>query len=1020
MGQSSDDLLQNDSFVALGGRILTGRTALFLGAGSSLGSQAPTTSELSRLIGRNVLHTELEYPLADMVDFADGGPGRRAVNQEIVQALRSLEPSESLTQLAALPWTEVFSVNFDDLFEKALAALGLDANVYISPQNFDRPSSHGTPLYMLHGSIKAPNDPDMGLVLTQDDISRAAHKRASFYHQLINSLLDREIIYIGFSLTDSDFRRIIGEVNDSVDNRQNLIPRGYAVFPDPPPFAVDFWDTKKISIVDSTMENFVEALATLRRGKTVQPITVGSEPRLPRFLANMDPTSVDAEEMEWAFDFPELDDGQPNANTFLRGAPPNWAAIRERVDAERDIADNFLEDILIDPSEEPPSGNRRATIFALLSGYAGSGKTTLAKRLAWQLAHSWGRPVLWAREPARLHLDLIENAVTQAKQRVYVFIDDASEAGLSVVELLSRSKRRGLPVTYVVADRLNEWTAATQASPVVPEIEHEMSRLSNREVSSLLDRLEQTQELGVLASLPREQQHKRFVERAGRHLLVLLREVTEGRAFDDIIESELTGIPRLSARRAYITVCTLFQFDVPIRAGVLSRTTGVAFPDFAELILRPASRIIIDHQRSTREEPTYTARHSVIARVVFRRALRSSSERAEEITRLLRHLDYGYREDRRAFGRLISARWLKQVGVDVEDQAAIYSLARELRPGDASVIQQEGLSHRNQNPDRAAQLLREAHDLAPRDESIQHSQAMLLLDQARNEDDVRRQSRLFAVSEERLRGLIRSNRDNSAAHVGLATLYLRRSQVVDGVEQKLELLAEAERTIDQAFRRGNPTPQVFEMSAKISEEAGHIGAAMDDFERAAAGAADQPAFWLTFSRFAERHNGPAAAVEVLNRGIDLHPIDPLLNYELALALERIDQHDDEAIRTAYRIAIAEPVRGHLPELDYAIYLHRTGKTQEAEGHFAALRREEIPYGIKSRPRRWIEESSGSRIAFDAEVREVRSRYVLLTIPNLDGQVYLSEADAGNRRWSTGMMVQVEVFYNAFGLRAVLA
>ena len=995
MGQSSADLLGNESFVALGGRILSGRAALFLGAGSSLGSQAPTTSELSRLIGTKVLQTQLEYPLADMVDFADGGPGRRAVNREIVDALRSLTPSESLIQLASLPWIRAFSVNFDDLFETALIGLGCDVDVHISPSNFEKPSSHAMPLYMLHGSIKAPNDADMGLVLTQDDIVRAAQKRASFYHQLTDSLLDHEIIYIGFSLTDSDFRRVIGEVHDSVDNRQNLIPRGYAVIPDPPPFAVDFWDTKKISIVDARMEDFVEALAVLRKGKTVQPIGVGSEPRLPRFFAAVNPASNEAEDLDWAFDFPELDHGEPNASTFFRGAPPNWAAIRERVDADRDLADDFLEDILIDPSEEPSAGNRRATVFALLSGYAGSGKTTLAKRIAWQLAHSWGRPVLWARDPTRLHLDLIEMAVAHAKQRVYVFVDNASEAGSPVVDLVLRSKRRGLPVTYVVSDRYNEWTAATRSNPVAPDVEHEMSRLSNREVANLLDKLEDAQELGVLASLPREQQERRFVKRAGRHLLVLLREVTEGRAFDDIIESELIGIPRPSARRAYVTVCTLFQFEIPIRAGVLSRTTGVAFPDFAEQILRPTSRIILDHQRSSQEEPTYSARHSVVARVVFRRALRSSSDRAAEIMTLLRHLDYGYRDDRRAFVRLISARWLNGVGIGVDDQTAIFALARELRPDSAAVVQQEGLAYRFRDPERAARLLTEAHELSPRDESIQHSQAMLLLDQARGEKDVGRQVRLFSLAEDSLRRLIRSNRDNGAAYVGLATLYLRRSQLVDSVDEKVEYLSEAEKALGQGYRNGTLTSQLFEMSGKIAEEAGHIGAALEDFERASVGAADQPALWLTFARFARRHNGPVAAVEILNRGIDLHPIDPLLNYELGLVLEQMEVLDDEAIRGAYRLAIAEPVRGHMPQLDYAIYLHRTGREREAEEHFAALRQENIPYSVKAKPRRWFADSDGDRIVFQGEVSQVRSRYIHLNIPNVDGLIYYGFG----RRWN---------------------
>ncbi len=1018
MSLTSEQLLEEESFRALGRRLLTGHVAVFLGAGSSIGSGAPSSDELASAIGKQVLQTDERYSLADMVDYADGGPGRREVNKVIVECLESLSPSKSLVDLASLPWPRVFSVNFDNLFEQAKRLHGQNPVVYYSPANLEQSTVDRIPIYMLHGSIKSPNDPNMGLVLTQDDLIRAATKRATFYHQLTASLQSYEIVYVGFALGDSDFRRVITELHESVNNQQNLVPRGYAVIPDPPSFAKAYWDTKKITVVDTTMENFTQALMQLRSGTHFQAIPIGSAPILGRFLSSVNPASDQADEFARSFDFPDLDRGEPNPTAFFRGAPPNWAAIRERIDAVRDVTDTITEDLLIDQADEPPRGNRNATHFALLTGYAGSGKTTLAKRIAWTLANPWSKPVVWVKQPSRLQLDLIEAALQVANERIYVFVDGAADAGASVVDVIQSSRRRGLPLTFVVSERRNEWLAATARSPFAPDNEYELRRISDREAVSILQRLAAAGELGVLRALPHEEQLKRLIDRAGRQLLVGLREVTEGRDFDTIIEDEVHGLPREAARRAYVMVCTLFQFGIPIRAGVLSRTTGVPFDEFGEAILRPASRVIMDLQRSPREEPIYTARHSVIAAVVFRRALRTVRERADQIKQLLRQLDYGYRDDRRAFIRLISPRWLGEIGIKGSEQQEVLALARELRPNDASVVQQEGLSRRFDNPTLASQLLHEAQMLAPQDETIRHSQALLILDDAKNEGDETRQQTLFDRGEEAFRLLIRRRVDNSAPYVGLARLMLARSEVVSAADRKVQLFTEAEKTIASAFQNCAPTAHMFDMSAKIAEAVGNVSVAERDFRQASIAAGREPYIWITYARFLERQQGAEAAVVALNQGIDLNPVDPSLNYELARVLERVEPIDDDAVQRAYRLAIAEPVRGHYPELDLAIYLHRTGRTSEAEDHFANLRAAKIPYSLKSKPRLWLRDEFGNSAIFTAEVTDVRLRQAYLTIPSIDGQIHLDYSDLRNFPPVAGSTMDVNVYYNAFGLRAV--
>ena len=126
MSLTAKQLLDDQTFVALARRIISGRCALFVGAGASLSSGAPKTQQLADLIAQEILQVETpSYPLAEIVDYTDGSVGREPVTRFIVNALRDLLPSAALCSLTSHPWTSIFSTNYDDLIEKALESNGI-------------------------------------------------------------------------------------------------------------------------------------------------------------------------------------------------------------------------------------------------------------------------------------------------------------------------------------------------------------------------------------------------------------------------------------------------------------------------------------------------------------------------------------------------------------------------------------------------------------------------------------------------------------------------------------------------------------------------------------------------------------------------------------------------------------------------------------------------------------------------------------------------------------------------------
>lgn len=1017
--RAATKLLADEVFIALGRRIIAGQCALFLGAGASLDSGGPTTAELADLIAEKVLRTDQrDLALDQVVEYAEGSVGRQPVADLIVQRLDGLDPSPALQTLAAFPWRSVYSVNFDDLFEKALdQAQPGRAHAIFSASRLDEILPDRLPVYLLHGSIQSPMDRNMGLILTQGDIARAATQRQAFYRRLTDDLRRSEALYVGFSLADSDFRRVITELHDSVDNQLQLIPRGYAVIPSPPPFAQPFWDTKKISFIAASLSEVAEALAEIKAGTAgVLPIAIGANPLLPPYLRAINPGDELAYEITSSFEFPDLDDGLADARLFLRGGPATWATIRDRFDAARDLTDDVVEALIVSPADEPIRPTRSATRVVLLTGAAGVGKTTIAKRVAWELCHSWGRKVVWARHPSRVQLDVAERVALEAGERLYVFVDDAADSSFQVANTIDRSKRRHLPITWVIVERENEWVASTDQHPVDADRSFVLGTISDGEALGIIDRLTRADELGTLSGLPTEVQVRRLTERAGRHLVVAMREATEDGRFDQIIVDEYERLPSDDARRAYVTVCTLYQLGVPVRAGLLSRTTGVPLDQFGAAILVPARFVILEVQEAAWREPLYAARHRVIADVIFRRAFPSSTQRATQIQHMLRQLDPGYRDDGRAFNRLLNARWLREHGVEPEDQEQIYVLARRLRPDDPFVIQQQALSWRFQNRPRADQLLNEAARMAPDNDAIRHSQATLLLDDAKNATGFAREE-LLAKAEQEFRMILRHEPANSAPYVSLADICLRRAADADDPAARLGLVAAARRVLGDGFNRGAISSYLLDMAGRVDEAAGDLEGAEEDYARAARVGGPDPHMWVSYARFLLTHRGAEAAARALNEALDLNPLDPQVNHEYARVLEEVIPIDVPAIRRAYDLAIAEPVRGHLPELDFAIFLYRQGMYEQAEEQFQVLRTAQLPNRIKTQPRGWLTQDGGRRV-FLARVDEVRLTRSYLRIAELPDRIFIHTRDLDSDRRRVGSDLRVNVLFNCLGPRAV--
>ncbi len=239
----------------LAGFATAGRLVLFVGAGVSKGAALPDWGELLDDLAADAgmsaddrralkeLH-ELDRPrIIGRRLAARGGSLGRAVVDRFGSGV-GFTLAHSL--LASLPVTEVVTTNYDTLFEDAAAAAGRAAAVL----PYEPAAGGGRWLLKLHGSVTHPDD----IVLTREDYLRYADRRAALAAIVQAMLITRHMLFLGFSLRDDNFHRIVDDVRKAIGGSgasgDAVVPFGSALLLRTDPLLEELWrdDLRLVSL----------------------------------------------------------------------------------------------------------------------------------------------------------------------------------------------------------------------------------------------------------------------------------------------------------------------------------------------------------------------------------------------------------------------------------------------------------------------------------------------------------------------------------------------------------------------------------------------------------------------------------------------------------------------------------------------------------------------------------------------------------------------------------------------------
>lgn len=580
-------------------------TVLLMGAGSSMPSGAPSGLDLADQIAQSFnIEKDQNLSLAEISTIVEKIHSRPELINFIRSKINSLRPTGSLLNIPLFPWKAIYTTNYDDLIEQAYKIKKEELIVYRSNYDFTMQNNvSGTKLYKLHGckSQDIVDGHQSRMILSVEDYDLTDQYREQLFDSFKINSASGHLLIIGHSLADPDLKEVIDE---AIRRKRESGGQGkiFLLLYEHDNNRALVYEARGINICFGSLDDFFDEYhKKLPEAQMVLSISDHPLDKSP----SLRPSTIDVGHA--------LDSQDKNVFRMFNGSPANYGDIKAGLTFTRDTANQIEAQF-----------SQGEIQVAYILGTAGVGKTTAARQI---MSHMSGRGFYCWEHNSDFPLNanawkLVAEELRKRKQEGVLFIDDCHSDMLELNRLIdSIIGSEVSPLKILLTSSKYSWNPRQKSLGIFSfGKEFLMSKLSNNEINSLIELLDNQKEIRDLVEdkflgFSRSQRIKRLEERCDADMFVCLKNIFAFDAIDNIILWEYADLAE-GYQDIYRTVSAMQAAGVRVHRQLIMRTLGIQAQAISNVLDNLMD--IISEYAINEKEGLYgwSVRHSVIAEIL--------------------------------------------------------------------------------------------------------------------------------------------------------------------------------------------------------------------------------------------------------------------------------------------------------------------------------------------------------------------------------------------------------------------
>lgn len=997
-------------------KILDEQAVLFLGAGASYNCTnlakeriGFTGGDLLKKIGNKFLSGSHEGMTLDVASsLAIEMAGRSEFDQFLKELVGEFEPTEEHELLTKFKWKAIFTTNYDEAVEKAYLNHRKDTKQKVEkiicdndPLQQAYSSAEKLPLIKVHGCITRLNDPSLPLVISRTDFRFHYQNRSGLFQSLKESLCNDLVIFYGYGLNDNN---IIGLLDD-IDREGKNRTRHIWIDPYMNELHKNFWQSKNLECRQVSLSVFLNnILAKKKDFHNVQDI-MKNDSCISKLIPSHNRPSLEIEDyLKNQFTYLDLNSDRQiefdnyKKELFYRGSSIGFGWIGKNLDFGRSIHETLSEELFVNSEVSNNIFN-----FYLIKGYAGSGKTVLLKRLAWDGVNINNKPCFYLREGAELNVSFVVNILNLINDTVYIFVDDVLSFQSEIQKISDYSRKNITKIFIIGAVRTNEWNNSTNTLDKFNPVSFDLSDLNDREIRALINKLKENDAEGNLKDLNEDDKFNFIKKSSNKQLLVTLLEAThQGREFAEIIKDEYECIYDRSAKELYLNICSLHRHGVELRAGMIKRLSGIDFEKFKNDFLEPLELLVLTFFSYKVKDIVYSSRHQNIAEHVYTQAFFSEVEKAQQLIKIVRYLNVSYESDKNALEIILKG---KSLASEFHDKAlvdSIYNIANDVGLNQSYLLHQRAIFevyHENGNLSSAMEYIKNinSEDIFYDMRTVNHTRANIYRKMAQRSISLQDKIKYRGLGVRLLNENIRTSNKSSRPYVTKGYLLLDEiKDLSESDELVVEVVKDFEANLSSGYKKYPYDEALLALEHDFSKEIDNLPKAISKLSDALRKNSDNIFLVKRYAKYFIQKGDYSLARQTMNNFLRNHINNKEINFLMAESYIHEGEKENISLIIKYlKNSYSSNDNSYYEKFTHARFEYMYGSEDKAYLIFQELIKAPLPAKAKNNEMGLIVDVLKKEKVFDAFIVTINPDYGFVKCYDYKENIYVHKSAISN-------------------------